>query len=285
MTNIDLKIIYRPSVYLATSTRLHEEEVEQFVRVECGADGWDWRTDLARDEPDQPPEVAGRLCYNSYAKPRPGGSPAYISHILESGHGSVLEHSSFGFIIGGVSRSLTHELIRHRAGCGYSELSQRFVDCTDVAFVAPPAILRAEDFYQNYCTGAEAGGSPHCQEWADWESSCRQSLDAYARLSASLAESAPAELSGTDRRKWARQAARSVLPSCAETRIMMTANLRAWRTVLEQRGAPHADAEIRRLAVAIYMVLRMEAPLVFNDFELTKLPDGTEGLSAKYRKV
>ena len=88
-------------------------------------------------------EVAGRLCYTSYARPRPGGNATYIGHILEVGHGSVLEHAVFNFIITGVSRSFTHELVRHRAGWSYSQLSQRFVDESACAFVEPDAI--AED--------------------------------------------------------------------------------------------------------------------------------------------
>ena len=59
-------------------------------------------------------EIAGRICYMSFAKPRPGGNSAYLRNIIEVGHGSVLEHATFNLVITGVSRSFTHELIRHR---------------------------------------------------------------------------------------------------------------------------------------------------------------------------
>src|SRR5919202_4719305 len=76
----------------------------------------------------------------SFLRPRPGGNAAYLSHIKESGHGSVLEHAVWNFLITGVSRSLTHELIRHRAGMGYSQLSQRYVDESVAEYVEPDCI-------------------------------------------------------------------------------------------------------------------------------------------------
>lgn len=197
-------------------------------------------------------EVAGRTCYQSFASPRPGGNAEYLRHILVAGHGSVLEHAVWNLLIGGVSRSLTHELVRHRVGWSYSELSQRYVDSSEVAFVAPPAL---ED------------GSP---EYGSWLYSCGIAAGIYTDLCATLAGKAPAELeSATDRRKWARQAARSVLPECAETKIFVTANARALRHFIELRGSPHADAEIRRLALAVLGVMRREAPSLFGDYELS----------------
>ena len=85
-------------------------------------------------------EMAGRVCYMSFAKPRPGGNQAYLGHILEVGHGSVLEHAVWNFVFTGVSRSLTHELVRHRAGFGYSQLSQRYVDESIAEYVEPDCI-------------------------------------------------------------------------------------------------------------------------------------------------
>src|SRR5205085_4420758 len=85
-------------------------------------------------------ETAGRICYLSFAKPRPGGNAAYLHNIKESGHGSVLEHAVWNLLVTGISRSLTHELIRHRAGFGYSQLSQRYVDESVAEYVEPDLI-------------------------------------------------------------------------------------------------------------------------------------------------
>ena len=82
-----------------------------------------------------------------------------------------------------------------------------------------------------------------------------------------------------------RQAARAVLPNATETKIFVTANVRAWRHFIEMRGASYADWEIRRLALAILDILREEAPLLFGDFTVGKLPDGTSTATPKYSKV
>ena len=86
-------------------------------------------------------EFAGRACYSSWDKPNPATATnaGYLGHILEVGHESVLEHGSATFFIEGVSRSFSHEFIRHRH-LSPSQLSQRFVDSSGVQFVVPPAI-------------------------------------------------------------------------------------------------------------------------------------------------
>ena len=86
-------------------------------------------------------EFAGRLCYMSQRNPAKRTTPEYLLNILKQGHGSVLEHANYSLLLEGVSRSLTHELVRHRAGFAYSQLSQRYVDESEAAFVVPPAII------------------------------------------------------------------------------------------------------------------------------------------------
>ena len=86
-------------------------------------------------------EFAGRLCYMSQRNPANRDTREYLENIKRQGHGSVLEHATYSLLLEGVSRSLTHELVRHRAGFAYSQLSQRYVDESQAAFVVPPAIL------------------------------------------------------------------------------------------------------------------------------------------------
>src|SRR5712692_10422628 len=119
----------------------------------------------------------------SFAKPRPGGNATYLSHILEVGHGSVLEHGVWNFIFTGVSRSLTHELIRHRAGWGYSQLSQRYVDESVAEYVEPDKI--ADDL------------ELHCI----WLESIAKSHQAYMLLAEKLQEKFKSEPDRTLRRK------------------------------------------------------------------------------------
>ena len=91
-------------------------------------------------------EMAGRMCYMSFGKGR--GHQEYFNHILESGHGSVAEHAVWNFIFTGVSRSLTHELVRHRAGFGFSQLSQRYVDESTADFVEPDIIASDKECHR-----------------------------------------------------------------------------------------------------------------------------------------
>ncbi|MBA3855041.1 MAG: thymidylate synthase (FAD), partial [Gemmatimonas sp.] len=89
-------------------------------------------------------EFAGRLCYMSQKNPASRTTQEYLENIKKQGHGSVFEHANYSLLLEGVSRSLTHELVRHRAGFAYSQLSQRYVDESDAAFVIPPAIIGDE---------------------------------------------------------------------------------------------------------------------------------------------
>ncbi|NBQ42878.1 MAG: FAD-dependent thymidylate synthase, partial [Mycobacteriaceae bacterium] len=98
-----------------------------------------WETDA--DGGEALVEFAGRACYQSWSKPNPrtATNAAYLRHIIEVGHFSVLEHATASLYITGVSRSCTHELIRHRH-FSYSQLSQRYVPDGDARVVVPPGI-------------------------------------------------------------------------------------------------------------------------------------------------
>src|SRR5687768_1317870 len=89
-------------------------------------------------------EFAGRLCYKSQKNPASRATREYLENIKKQGHGSVLEHANYSLLLEGISRSLTHELVRHRAGFAYSQLSQRYVDESQAHFVVPPAIVGDE---------------------------------------------------------------------------------------------------------------------------------------------
>src|SRR6266581_332460 len=138
-----IRVITEPTVYLTGKQTVNDAELDRFLADHGVA--WDSDTEVAGE---YLAEVAGRVCYMSFAKPRPGGNQAYIHHILEVGHGSVLEHAVWNFLFTGVSRSLTHELIRHRAGFGYSQLSQRYVDESVAEYVEPDCIAANPELHQ-----------------------------------------------------------------------------------------------------------------------------------------
>lgn len=204
-------------------------------------------------------EFAGRACYQSWSKPNPrtATNASYISHIVEVGHFSVLEHASVSFYITGVSRSCTHELIRHRH-FSYSQLSQRYVPEDDARVVLPPGLDDDPDLRQIVLDAADASRAAY--------------LEVLERLEAKFAGAPNAVL----QRKQARQSARSVLPNDTETRLVVTGNYRAWRHFVAMRASEHADTEIRRLALACLRELTTVAPAVFADFEITVLADGSE---------
>src|SRR3954466_2586294 len=101
-------------------------------------------------------EFAGRLCYMSQRNPANRTTRDYLENIKRQGHGSVLEHANYSVLIEGVSRSLTHELVRHRAGWAYSQLSQRYVDESVADFVMPPAIIGDESLETAWRTQVES---------------------------------------------------------------------------------------------------------------------------------
>lgn len=204
-------------------------------------------------------EFAGRACYQSWSKPNPrtATNAAYLRHIIDVGHFSVLEHASVSFYITGVSRSCTHEVIRHRH-FSYSQLSQRYVPEDDSQVVVPPGIEDDPELLNDFLDAADASRAAY--------------IELLARLEAKLADSGTATL----RRKQARQAARAVLPNATETRIVVTGNYRAWRHFIAMRASEHADVEIRRLAIECLRQLIDVAPQVFSDFEIIALADGTE---------
>ncbi|MBB3665074.1 MULTISPECIES: FAD-dependent thymidylate synthase [Prauserella salsuginis group] len=216
-----------------------------------------WSTDA--DGGQALAEFAGRACYQSWQKPNPktATNAGYLDHIIEVGHLSVLEHGSVTFYITGISRSLTHELIRHRH-FSYSQLSQRYVPEKDAAFVEPEVIAEDPELHEKFLAAAQA------------------SVDAYTDLLAGLEEKFADAPNATLRRKQARQAARAVLPNATETRVVVTGNYRAWRHFVGMRATEHADVEIRELAVACLRELQKAAPNVFADFTISELPDGTE---------
>src|SRR5947208_10245068 len=216
-----------------------------------------WSTDAEGGEALA--EFAGRACYQSWKKPNPATATnsGYIEHIIDVGHLSVLEHGSVSFYITGISRSLTHELIRHRH-FSYSQLSQRYVPERNAAFVEPDVIANDPVLHAQFLAAAQA------------------SVDAYTELLAGLEEKFADVPSATLRRKQARQAARAVLPNATETRIVVTGNYRAWRHFVAMRATEHADVEIRELAVECLRQLQKVATNVFADFTISTLPDGTE---------
>jgi thymidylate synthase (FAD) len=266
-----------PGVHLLAKPSVNLESMREFL------EGFDPALEFPQylDDPTELPpgtaicKVAGQLCYASFSPRRTRNENAerYFRNIKESGHGSVLEHANFTFLFYGISRSVTHELVRHRAGMGYSQLSQRYVSGKVLRFVERPEYV----------------GDPELH--ALFEVRIDRAAADYALIADGLMErqksgveilSADAK---TDLRKKVQQTARSVLPNETEAPIVVTGNARAWRHVIEMRANAHAETEIRALLFNTYRCLAATDPFLFGDYEVVNYPDGTNGVEVTYRKV
>lgn len=211
-------------------------------------------------------EFAGRACYQSFDKPNPrtATNAGYLRHIFEVGHHSILEHGSVTFYITGISRSLTHEFIRHRH-LSPSQLSQRYVSTEDLKIVIPPLIEEgiAADVDAAFEKAPDAPESREVVIETALDLTAERMRDAAVRrykntviqLEQTFPEGIPV--------KKKREAARASLPNSTETRIVMSGNYRAWMHFLEMRDSIHADAEIARLAKEIGRQLAEHAPNIF----------------------
>lgn len=313
-----MKLHYEPTVRLVFCPTFVANGINDFLQKETNDKWFPGKAMTA----DAIPEFAGRLCYMSFDNPRPGGNKAYLHHIKEVGHGSVLEHVNFGVLFTGVSRSLTHELVRHRAGTAYSQLSQRYVDESQAEYVVPwelgEAVRAAEvylkhqgptDYAHEVAKRVEtaepdywkAHGGPGwvglAEEGLRWLNSVKQAHDAYVVtvntriekvVAAAKTEKGRDDLTRdemTTIRKAVRGAARSLLPNATETKILVTANVRAWRHMVEMRCHPAADAEIRLAFHKAFKLLKWYAPNLFADYTEVPLDDGTTALTTDTPKV
>lgn len=225
-------------VTLIASTAMHR--IPDSVEGTVFADFFYSNSEALRNDSDTLSHFAGRSCYQEWRMPNEATSDnmGYLANILKQGHESVLEHGSATFYIEGVSRNLTHELIRHRH-LSYSELSQRFVNMEDAKVIVAPA-LREEG---------------------------TQSLAAMPFSIVKKYKETVDKLMGLGKtRKQAREAARGDLPGSTETRIVVTGNHRAWRDMLKKRYSTHADAEIQELAGILLALLKDASPGIYQDF-------------------
>ena len=196
---------------------------------------------------------AGKLCYSKVGvdeiskKSTKEDTERFVKMLSDMGHHSPLEHVSFTFAVEGVSRALTHQLVRHRIA-SYSQQSQRYVNLDKTFdFVYPNAIL-------------EEGLSSEYAEVMDYIH------EKYVDLTNKLEEKYLAR--GMDKRsanKKAIEDARYVLPNACETKIVFTMNVRTLLHFFEKRCCSRAQWEIRNLANEMLRQCREISPTLFNN--------------------
>ena len=161
----------------------------------------------------------------------------FVARILASGHESPIEHVSFTFSIAGVSRALTHQLVRHRIA-SFSQQSQRYVDAAGFDYLLPPQIAAIPEARERFEAAMEAAGA------------------AYADIQAIL--------KAHGREAKANEDARFVLPNACETKIVVTMNCRSLLHFFELRCCARAQWEIRTLADAMLDLCRQALPVIFD---------------------
>lgn len=243
----------KPSVQLIAKPQIDWDEINAYLD-EVGGSSWAERVQQA-DSPDGEDllEFAGRMCYRSW---EPGLNPnvsrvrtdsaSYLGNVINSQHGSVLEHANYSFILHNVSRVLTHELIRHRAGCAYSQESLRFVRLDDIPFWFPEWAREDEELMRRSMELLEK-----MEEHQRW-------MAEHFRLDA---EGVP-----FSEKKHKTSFMRRFAPEGLGTGIVLTANLRSLRHIVEMRTAPGAEEEIRLVFGRIGEIMRAEAPAIFADY-------------------
>lgn len=222
--------------------------------------GLSWRRTPTASEAQELVETAGRLCYMSFGNQQSSKSnETYLRSLILMGHESVLEHVNWSFVAVGISRALTHQIVRHRVGFAFSQLSQQYQDQSEATFVAPSHLR-------------------HPRAFAAWRRAIETARESYKEIMDALRNSehtTDENIPPKEVLRAMRSAARSVLPNATETKIFLTANARALRHFLATRGSILGDEEMRVFATELLKLIRQESPALFLDFEIEELPDGS----------
>ena len=251
-----------PEVFLVARPDIDYDGVAAYLR-QVGGERWLERLDRDqldgeqdRHDAENLVEFAGKMCYRSW---EPGLNPnvrrvrddhaKYLENILRSGHGSVLEHASFTFVLHNCSRVLTHELVRHRPGTAVSQESLRFVRLDEIPFWFPgwaqedpelmkraTALLQEMEAFQGWMSGhfkLDDEGVPFHEK------------------------------------KHKTSFMRRFAPDGVATGVVWTANIRTLRHVIEMRTDPGAEEEIRLVFGKVGDIMRAEAPALFGDYQVS----------------
>lgn len=248
-------IIVFPKAFLIAETKVDYAAMDHAL-LHLGVDGWasDGDTDA-----DVLTEFAGKSCYMSFDKSlnlnltKVGGRPnsAYIQDgIIGNKHGSVLEHSTVTFFLTNVSRVVTHELVRHRAGTAFSQTSGRYVRSNDVDMYLP----------------SELAAYPEAA--AVFQRAVREMENNIAEL---VEITDIEDMTDFGLKKRLTSAFRRLIGNGQANHLVMTANHRAWRHIIEMRTSVHAEEEIRVIMSNVAQQLKDKFPTIYGDMSLNNV--------------
>lgn len=220
--------IVTPEVRLLAHTKIDEKAISEWMSIQDAST--DAETLLT---------MAGRNCYRSFHRPNEAtyDDADYLRRTLfDRGHFSIAEHATATLYFTGVSRAFLAELTRHRH-LSFSVESQRFINANDANIMLPPAVLYSDE---------------ETQDRFIW--SANESLKWYEDTQIAFRKLP---------KKQRNEAARGLLPNCVETRMVVTANLRAWHEVIQRRTQPDADAEMQQVMRLAAQELHTVSPIIF----------------------
>lgn len=245
-----------PTVRLLCKPILDDTALTDYLSEIDGMD-WYWRVEREIEEMNDDAayltEFAGRMCYRSW---KPGLNPNvskvredsqdYLTNVLRSGHGSVLEHAYFVFLLQDVSRVFTHELVRHRAGVSISQESLRFVRLDDIPFWHPEWARNDEELMRR-------------------NEELLQQMEAHQLW---MADHFGLDDDGVpfSEKKAKTSYMRRFAPIGLATTMVWGANVRALRHIIEMRTAAGAEEEIRLVFGQVAEICKSVAPMLFADY-------------------
>ena len=247
--------LVHPKAFLIAETKVDHAAIDHAL-LHLGVDGWmsDGETDA-----DVLTEFAGKSCYMSFDRQlnlnltKVGGRPnsAYIQDgIIGNKHGSVLEHSSVTFFLTNVSRVVTHELVRHRAGTAFSQTSGRYVRSDEIDMYLPDEL------------------AVYPEAVAVFQRANEQMEDNLAEL---VKVTGIETMTNFGLKKRLTSAFRRILGNGQANHIVMTGNHRAWRHIIEMRTSVHAEEEIRVIMSDVAQQLKDNFPTLYGDMSLNNV--------------
>lgn len=212
-------------------------------------------------EPEKTIAAAAKLCYSKSGAMdiiedlTDEKTKKFLDMLMDLGHSSPIEHVSFTFAVEGVSRSLTHQLVRHRIA-SYSQKSQRYVKEGQFEYIIPPEIKKDKISLEIFKTAMEK-----TQEYYDLLTEKLKEKHYKTYLLEGLSDKKAIQLA----EKKAIEDARFVLPNACETKIVITMNARSLLHFFNHRCCERAQWEIRELAIEMLNQVKKVAPIIFKN--------------------
>ena len=213
-------------------------------------------------EPEKLIAAAAKLCYSHVGVEdimeglEPQNTDKFLGMLMDIGHESPIEHVSFTFAVEGVSRVLTHQLVRHRIGCSYSQQSQRYVKLEQFEYIIPPEIQKNPQARELFVIAMKEDQQTYNKIV---EILYKEHFD---RL---IAEGKTEKQAKAAAEKSSIEDARYVFPNACETKIVFTMTARALMNFFRHRCCNRAQWEIREMVDEMLKQVKAVAPTLFKN--------------------